>query len=66
MPPPPPTDVDVYRQLIRDAPAPPRKGRLLTRALVGLSAAGLAGLFFGVRGARATRQPSDEDSGDLP
>lgn len=53
--PPPPPDVDVYRQLLRGEP-PRRKRSLLTRALVGAGAvAGLASVFLGARGARATR-----------
>ena len=52
----PPPEVEVYRQLTRNTP-PPRKGRIFARALVGLSAAGLAGLFVGALRAR--------DGGDI-
>jgi hypothetical protein len=54
-------EVDVYRQLLRGEPAP-RKGRLVSRTLMGLgAAAGLAGLFMGARSARARRDsPGDE------
>ena len=48
---PPRPEVEAYRQIARGTPSP-RKGRLFTRALVGLSAAGLAGLFLGARRAR--------------
>ncbi len=57
-------EVDVYRQLIRGEP-PPRGGRLVTRALMGLgAAAGLAGLFLGARSARARRGSDDAAAGD--
>ena len=49
--PPAPEVVEAYRQLVRGEPTS-RGGRFYTRALVGLGAAGLAGLFFGARRAR--------------
>ncbi|MGD9902508.1 MAG: hypothetical protein AB7U83_03475 [Vicinamibacterales bacterium] len=56
-------EVEVYRQLLH--PESPRRGRVLTRALMGLgAAAGVAGLFLGARGARAGRTTSDEEPGD--
>jgi hypothetical protein len=61
----PPPEAEVYRQLLRGEPPPARPGRLLTRTLVGLgAAAGLAGLFWGARGARATRGSSDDGTGE--
>jgi len=60
----PSPDVEVYRRLIQGEPAP-RKGRLLSRALLGLGAAGVVGLFLGGRRARSTGdgepgEPSEE------
>jgi hypothetical protein len=60
----PSPDVDVYRRLIQGEPVP-RKGRLLSRALLGLGAAGVVGLFLGGRRARTTGdgepgEPSEE------
>ena len=54
-------EVEVYRRLIHGEPPTPRRGRLVTRALMGLgAAAGLAGLFIGARGARAERGSTDD------
>jgi hypothetical protein len=59
----PPPEADVYRQLIHGEAAPPRRGRLVTRALMGLgAAAGLASVFLGARSARAARDTTDESS----
>jgi len=60
----PPQELDVYRRLVHGEPEP-RKGRFLTRALVGLGAAGVVGLFLGGRRARVSGdgtagEPSDE------
>jgi hypothetical protein len=44
-------EADVYKQLINGEPEPVR-GRLLKRGMVGLTALGLMGLFFGSREAR--------------
>jgi len=60
----PSPDVEVYRRLIQGEPTP-RKGRLLSRALLGLGAAGVVGLFLGGRRARSTGdgepgEPSEE------
>jgi hypothetical protein len=52
----PSPDLDVYRQLV--APEKSR-GRLLTRALVGLGAAGVLGLLLGGHRAR-TKQSSND------
>lgn len=52
----PSPDLDVYRRLIHTVPEP-RRGRFLTRALVGLGAAGVVGLFLGGRQARASGEP---------
>ena len=41
-------EADVYRQLIASE-GPSRTGRLLKRGVVGLTALGLVGLFFGSR-----------------
>ena len=57
-------EVEVYRQLLHPA-EPPRRGRFLTRTLMGLgAAAGLAGLFIGAQGARANRGGSDSEPED--
>jgi hypothetical protein len=62
--PPPSKDVEVYRRLIQGEP-PPRKGRFLTRALVGLGAAGVVGLFLGGRRARGSGDgASGQSAGD--
>jgi hypothetical protein len=59
-------EVEVYRQLIHGEP-PPRKGRFMTRALMGMgAAAGLAGLFLGARSARAGRGSDDDDAAGDP
>jgi hypothetical protein len=59
---PPSEDVETYRRLIDPAKAP-RKARFLTRALVGLGAAGVVGLFMGSRVARdQTAADTDDDS----
>lgn len=58
--PPPPASLDVYRQVVNPAP---RRGRVLSRALVGLGAAGVVGLFLGGRRARTgdgDSRPDDE------
>jgi hypothetical protein len=61
----PPPEADVYRRLIHGEPAA-RRGRFVTRTLMGLgAAAGLAGLFLGARGARAERG-SPDDGPDEP
>lgn len=49
---PPSPDLDVYRQLISPE-VTPKRGRFFTRALVGLGAAGVMGLFLGGQRARA-------------
>lgn len=49
----PSPELEAYRQIVH-APPPPRRGRILTRALVGLGAAGLAGLVFGATRARGS------------
>ncbi|MGE0359112.1 MAG: hypothetical protein AB7H93_24270 [Vicinamibacterales bacterium] len=59
---PPGPEVEVYRQLLHPEP-PPRRGRLVTRALMGLgAAAGLASVFLGARHARAERGAPDDES----
>lgn len=57
----PSPEAEVYRQIVRGTP-PPRKGRFLTRTLVGLGAAGLAGLFLGARRARDGAEGGKKDS----
>ena len=57
---PPSPDLDVYRQLV----APEKnRGRLFTRALVGLGAAGVLGLFLGGHRARAKQSTNDSHPG---
>ncbi len=61
---PPSEQLDTYRKLT--APAP-QGGRLVTRALVGLGAAGVLGLFLGGHRARVKQglgARDDDDSGD--
>lgn len=50
----PSPELETYRQIVH--PPPPRRGRLLTRALLGLGAAGVAGLVFGATRARGAGQ----------
>jgi len=57
----PSPDLDTYRQLV-DAPAPAR-GRTFTRALLGLGAAGVLGLFLGGRRARSSGSDDGSDEG---
>jgi hypothetical protein len=59
----PSPDLEVYRRLIQGEPAP-SKGRFVTRALVGLGAAGVVGLFLGGRRARATGDGGSEPGDD--
>lgn len=49
---PPSPDLDVYRQLISPQ-STPQRGRFFTRALVGLGAASVMGIFLGGQRARA-------------
>ena len=56
----PPPELDTYRRLV-DKPAP-SPGRTFTRALLGLGAAGVLGLFLGGRRARSVGP--DEGSGE--
>ena len=53
---PPPAEVEVYRQLVMPEP---NRGRLLTRALVGLGAAGVFGLLLGGHRARVKQSSND-------
>ncbi|MCC7032713.1 MAG: hypothetical protein IT179_07745 [Acidobacteria bacterium] len=55
-------DLDAFRRLLHEGPEP-RKGRFLARALVGLGAAGVVGLFLGGRRARSA-DDGDAGSGD--
>lgn len=55
----PSADLEAYRQMV----APKTGGRLLTRALVGLGAASVVGLFLGGHRAR-TRQSGTDDPDD--
>ena len=59
----PSPDLDTYRSLV-DGRAPGR-GRTFTRALLGLGAAGVFGLFLGGRRARSTgaEDTSDQEVG---
>ena len=60
-PAPPPPELATYRQLVdKRAPAP---GRTFTRALLGLGAAGVLGLFLGGRRARAVGSDEGSDEG---
>jgi hypothetical protein len=55
----PSPDLDTYRRLVnRGGPAP---GRTLKRALLGLGAAGVLGLFLGGRRARSTSAGDGSD-----
>ena len=58
----PPPELETYRRLITPEP---RGGRLWTRALVGLGAAGVAGLLLGGHRARSKPGgPATEPDGD--
>jgi hypothetical protein len=52
---PPPPELEVYRQLV----TPEKRGRFFARALVGLGAASVFGLFVGGHRARAKQVSSD-------
>ena len=52
----PSPELDVYRRLV----APEKRGRLFTRALVGLGAAGVIGLFLGGHRARVNQDREDD------
>jgi hypothetical protein len=57
----PSPELDTYRQLVETpAPAP---GRTFKRALLGLGAAGVLGLFLGGRRARSTGTDDSSDKG---
>lgn len=59
--PPPPDELEVYRRVLGP---PTRKGRFLSRALVGLGAASVVGIFLGGHRARlrdTDAEPADED-----
>lgn len=54
----PPPELDAYREIVRGpGAAPPKRGRPWVKALVGLGAASVAGLFFGARRARDRSEP---------
>ena len=59
----PSPELETYRQLARGTP-PPKRSRMFTSTLVGLGAAGLAGLFFGARRARASGASDDSGKSD--
>jgi hypothetical protein len=61
-PAPPPEHLDTYRKLT--APAP-QGGRLVTRALVGLGAAGVLGLFLGGHRARVKQTLGSDDDTEV-
>ena len=57
----PSPDLDTYRRLVaKRAPAP---GRTFSRALLGLGAAGVLGLFLGGRRARSSGSDDGSDEG---
>lgn len=60
----PSPELETYRQIVRGEPR--RRGRVLTRALVGLGAAGLAGLFFGATRARGAGASDDDPPSTKP
>jgi len=64
MPVEPSPELETYRQIVRGEP--PRRGRVLTRALVGLGAAGVAGLFFGATRARGGASSDDDSTSGKP
>jgi hypothetical protein len=57
-PAPPSPDLEVYRKLVT---AEPPRGRFFTRALLGLGAAGVLGLFVGGQRARAKQVEGNGD-----
>ncbi len=62
----PPEQADVYRQLIEEASAPStRRGGLLKKGLIGLTAVGVVGWLWGSRQAPgAANRKGDEDRAD--
>lgn len=58
--PPRPPEYDAYRQIVRGPEAAEKgRGRPWVRALVGLGAAGVAGLFVGAQRARGQSKPDE-------
>ena len=56
-----PPEYDAYREIMRGpTPAPKARGSRWTKALVGLGAASVAGLFFGARQARGRSEPDND------
>jgi hypothetical protein len=54
-----PPEYDAYREIVKGPGTAPQTGRRWTKALVGLGAASVAGLFFGARQARGRAEPDD-------
>lgn len=55
----PPPELEVYREIARGPGTSAPKGRRWVKALAGLGAASVAGLFFGARQARGRPEPDD-------
>jgi hypothetical protein len=55
-------EAEVYRQLISPGDGPSRGRRLLRSGVVGLTALGVAGLFWGSRSARHTGRTNGGDT----
>jgi hypothetical protein len=54
-------DVQIYRRLVSHADRPSRGKTFVTRALLGLTAASVIGIFWGGRQARAAGSVAGED-----
>jgi hypothetical protein len=57
-------DAEIYRRLTTDTPPRSRGRKLLTRAALGVTAAGVLGLFWGSHRARAAVGPRRDDPDD--
>jgi hypothetical protein len=57
----PPPELDAYREIVRGPGAARPKGRPWVKALVGIGAASVAGLFFGARQARGRNEPDGRE-----
>lgn len=56
-----PPEFDAYREIMQGPVAAPPKGRRWAKALVGIGAASVAGLFFGARQARGRSEPDGRE-----
>jgi hypothetical protein len=61
----PSPELETYRQIVHGEP-PKRRGRVVARTLLGLGAAGLAGLVFGATRARGGQGSGSGPDGEPP